>query len=268
MMDFGEQLTVLLPHPDDEFAIFPWLEQALTQGVDVRCIWLTDGGWGGQDVFSRQNESQKVLSKLGLPVSAMHFLGSQIGVADGSLYLELLRVTDALSRNFPLKRTGTVLIPAWEGGHQDHDAGHLIGHRYASRADVEVWQYSLYNGAGLPGPFFRVLSALPTSGLSEYADVNFSARVRYISMCTGFRSQWKSFLGLLPFYIAKMFRRRAFSLQKLVVRLPEKPPHAGRLLYERRGGPSWSEFSRELDIYRSSESSQNVRHAASGESSS
>ena len=50
-------------------------------------------------------------------------------------------------------------------------------------------------------------------------------------------------MGLLPFYALRMLGRQAFKRRKAEFGLTAKPPHAGKLLYERRGGPSWASFA-------------------------
>lgn len=235
-------LVALFAHPDDEFTVFPWLEQALRTGHPVHCIWMTDGGWGGQSVSRRREESVRVLERIGVPSGAMHFLGERHDLHDGQLHVSLDRARTALDAAFPLlPRDAWWLIPAWEGGHQDHDACHLLAVEVC-RPGTPLFQYPLYSGQGLPGPLFRTMSPLRSNGPSHGIPVGLGHRVRYPLYCLGYRSQWKSFAGLLPFYALRMLQKHPFRIQAVDAEATRRRPHEGRLLYERRGGPSWEEF--------------------------
>jgi len=242
---------VLFAHPDDEFAVFPWLRAAINAGRPVDVAWLTDGGWGGQDVGRRRRESIAVLSKLGIKVQHMHFLGEAWGIADGELYRRLDEVIPRLHATLgATARHADLLIPAWEGGHHDHDACHLVGIFLAKAEGANASQYSLYHGEALSGPWFKVLSPLPENGVAETITTSLWERLGHAARCLRYRSQWKSFLGLMPFYLWRMRRADAFVRQPVIVTRTSERPHAGLLLYERRGGPSWDEFSTRTIAYR------------------
>src|SRR6185503_17138294 len=46
---------------------------------------------------------------------------------------------------------------AWEGGHQDHDAAHLVALAFAQRRGIPCHEMPLYNGYRSPGSLFRVM---------------------------------------------------------------------------------------------------------------
>lgn len=239
-------LVALFAHPDDEFAVFPWIEQARRSGQPVHCIWMTDGGWGGQSISRRREESAKALERLGVAREAMHFLGEQNALRDGQLHRSLDRAGEALrNAHASLPKDAWWLIPAWEGGHQDHDACHLLAIE-TCREGTALFQYPLYNGRGLPGPLFRTMSPLRSNGPTYDVPIGWKQRVVYPLYCLGYRSQWKSFLGLLPFYALRMLQPRPFRIQSVEPAATWFRPHEGKLLYERRGGPSWEEFRSEV----------------------
>lgn len=244
-------LVALLAHPDDEFAIFPWLRAAVRAGRDVRCVWLTDGGGGGQSVERRRLESIAVLTGLGLERSQLHFVGEDCGIPDGKLHLHLDTVVERLSQT--VANEAELLLPAWEGGHHDHDASHLVGIELSRGSAMTLRQYSLYHGEGLKGPWFKVLSPLPANGPSQWATTGMAERLGYVACCLKYRSQWKSFVGLLPFYAWRMRRGDAFVLQPVKPERTAQRPHPGALLYERRGGPSWEKFAELTRRYRCTE---------------
>jgi hypothetical protein len=243
-------LLAILAHPDDEFAIFPHLERAIAGGRQVRVTWLTDGGWGGQSVERRRMESVGVLRALGIPEDHLHFVGAELGIADGSLHEHLDDVVPHLRGKLLPSVGEEVLVPAWEGGHHDHDATHLAALALVDGRDCDVRQFSLYHGHGLPGPLFRVLSPLPMNGQARVFQTTLAMRARYVGLCLRFRSQWKSFLGLLPFYTVKMLGSNAFVTQPVLRERTAHRPHPGPMLYERRGGPSWEAFAQATSRYR------------------
>lgn len=247
----GGPVLFLLAHPDDEFGVFPWIEHALAEGDALHCAWMTDGGWGGQDILRRQAESERVLSRMGVKGTSMHFLGGQHGFADGDLWNQLEPAMQTLRARYSGLSLSRVVFPAWEGGHPDHDASHLLGLALARELGAEALQYTLYQGEGLPGPLFKVLSPLPANGPSIPLVVSAKQRLRYIFACLQFRSQWKSFAGLLPFYALKLcFTRHPFVLQPVQAPRTAERPHPGPLLYERRGGPDWDLFASRTAPYR------------------
>ena len=249
--DSNRPLLALFAHADDEFAVFPWLQAAASGGRAVHCIWLTDGGFNGQDIQRRAHESINVLQGLGVEASGMHFVGAEWNIPDGELHRRLDDVVPRLLQEFGhLTGAADLLIPAWEGGHHDHDAAHLAGLALAAAGTVSVRQYSLYHGSGLRGPWFRVLSPLAANGRQEVIKTTLWERLGYATRCLGYSSQWRSFLGLLPFYLVRMLRKDAFVLQPVDVARTAAKPHDGLLLYERRGGPAWQDFAVYTRQYR------------------
>lgn len=242
MLFKDQRLLVLLAHPDDEFGLFPLFQiTELRQRIEV--AWLTDGGWGGQSIARRREESVATLSELGVDPSRMHFLGEQWKIPDGDLYRRVGSASDALLSHFRNLEFTTIVMPAWEGGHADHDACHLIGIAFAKSKKLHALQFSLYQGEGLPGPLFKLLCPLRLNGPCIVLRTSLSQRLGYVLRCLNYRSQWRSFLGLLPMYCLRMMTGQAFRLQALIDGRVAEKPHLGKLLYERRGGPSWEEFA-------------------------
>ncbi|MFZ5657625.1 MAG: PIG-L deacetylase family protein [Pseudomonadota bacterium] len=253
MTRLAAQTIALFAHPDDEIGLYPWVVAARAQQRKVICVWLTDGGWGGQSVERRCAESRKVLARLGVDVGSMFFAGVELGIADGGLHLRLDDAVDWLLRHFDELAPDTQLwLPAWEGGHADHDAAHLAGQALAHARGLTPMQYSLYQGKGLPRPWFRVITPLTDNGELYTIPVSVIERVRCILRCFAYRSQWRSFIGLLPFYALRMLHRYPFALQAAPWGRTAERPHDGEMLYERRGGPTWEEFARVTSRWRAS----------------
>jgi len=241
-----EQVLCLLPHQDDEFAIFAEIEAAVAAGNRVTCVYLTDGAFGGQSIERREAESQRVLSALGVAREDVHWLGSQLGIADRALFRRVIEATEAIRR--VLVQTGDrwrILMPAWEGGHHDHDAAHLMGLLLAQGLgpSASAHQFSIYHGYPLPGPFFRVLSPLRENGPVLERSVPWAKRLRYLRYCLSYPSQWKTWIGLFPGVLANYIAVGTQRLQPVDPSRVQEPPHSGRVLYERRGFCTWSTFA-------------------------
>ena len=238
---------VLLPHPDDEFALLPWLADTVAAGEAVRFVVLTDGAFGGQSPLPREAETRAVLAGIGIAADAIEFLGRAQGFADGGLADRLEEAFACLAARDDRPRG--LLVPAWEGGHPDHDAAHLLGLALASAWDVPVRQYALYHGEGLPGPCFRVASPLARNGVVQGRVLRVGERLRWLRACLRYRSQWRSFLGLWPALAWRLLRDGRFGLQDVDPTRVARPPHAGVLLYERRGMGTAAEFERRVAAF-------------------
>ena len=224
-------------HPDDEFGCFESIRLEIDGGRRVVCYYLTDGGYGGQPVARRKEESIRVLSLLGVNSRDIHFLGIDLEVKDGLLHENMERVADELSSS--IRRMGMIerlYVPAWEGGHQDHDSAHVIALAVCNRLNLSenVWQFSLYHGAGLRGPLFHVMKPLSGNGDCVVQRLSIARRFRYLKLCLSYPSQWKTWLGLYPFVFCRLLFGRGYSIQCTDLRRVRQRPHQGALLYERR----------------------------------
>ena len=231
----------LFAHQDDEFGVFARLERERQAGRRVFCVYVTDGA-ATADPDRRDAESRAVLQKLGVSAGNILFVGRQLGIGDGRLYEKvdvLINWLDAfLDAQLGFE---AYFVPAWEGGHPDHDLLHAIVVRLlAARGRQErVWQFPLYHGRGYPGPLFRVLSPLLENGPVERQAIPWRDRLRYMRLCLAYPSQWRTWIGLFPFVCMQYLFGGVQSLQRVDVRRITQPPHSGRLYYERRAFLDW-----------------------------
>jgi len=234
----------LLPHQDDEFGAFGLVEDCVAKAERPVCIFLTDGQANAAVGARRNRESQAVLRQLGVAQEDIFFLGTELRVPDGMLYQHLEQVYHALIRLLGGLNIAQAYVPAWEGGHHDHDAAHALGVLLCETLSQKTpLQFPLYNGVGLPGPLFRVLHPLPTNG--EVQRVRFGLRraCRYLALCLCYRSQWRTWLGLYPFIALVTLSRRGYALQQVNLRRMTERPHSGPLFYERRFGVDYADVS-------------------------
>ena len=241
---------ILLPHQDDEFGCFKLIEQLAVDPDNLLVVYLTTGAPPGERAEHRNHESLAVLRQLGVPHARVLFLGEMYDIADGFLWQGLetayRAICSELGNDAGIRG---VLTPAWEGGHQDHDACYLIACALARRFNCEAGsrQFSLYHGNGLPSVFFRVLSPLPENGLVSRLVLSWGDRLRYLRLCLSYRSQRRTWMGLLPFVCLKYLLNGCQESQPLSLARLESRPHPGVPLYERRG------FCRQVEFERAQE---------------
>jgi hypothetical protein len=232
----------VLAHQDDEIAIATRMTYALQRGHEVTVIFLTDGQGRKATSHERDAESRAVLQRLG--VKNMLFLGSEERISDGALYEHMPRALQLLERVGPVDE---VVCLAWEGGHQDHDASHLIAATFARKRNIPAREMPLYQGHRLPGPFFQTMA--PMGKGWDARRITAGEGLRIIALCRFYPSQRKTWLGLLPTAIFRLVVARKEWSRAVDLQRCRQKPHSGRLYYERRFGVTWEAFSRHAEQF-------------------
>ena len=236
----------LFAHQDDEYGVFPALHEHRRRGDAVHCVYLTDGGPQAQ---RRCRESLAVLAELDIAAEHVHVPGCQYSCKDGRLYEQYADCCRWLVRLLAeLAPVGTVYIPAWEGGHPDHDTVHAAAVVAACRQKKSVSrirQFSLYNGYRCSGLLFRAMLPLPCNGPVLHTPLPLALRLRCIRLCLRYPSQWKTWLGLF-FPVALRYLFTGTQQTQAVLSQRRDRPHAGQLYYERRGFCTWETLSAAL----------------------
>jgi LmbE family N-acetylglucosaminyl deacetylase len=235
----------LFAHQDDEYGVYPVLEELVAAGEPIRVVYLTSGTLDGRPCARRNRESTRVLARLGIRGQDILFLGTQLGLPDGKLCQHVERAALALLDHCgAANRPTRIYTPAWEGGHQDHDATCIIA-CYLARAFSCIQasrQFPLYHGQGLPGSLWRTFAPLPENGPVESTRLGWRQRLRYLRLPLLYHSQWKTWLGLYPLYALTLLSRGRQYLQPLSPQRLGRAPHPGQCLYERRGFCNREEF--------------------------
>ncbi len=235
----------ILAHPDDEVVFAPLLARLASERRQARVIYLTDGSSGATPSV-RNAETVRALASLGISAAQLCFAGHQRGIRDGQLHRHLDDALDAVeewaARCGPIDSTYTL---AWEGGHPDHDAAHVVAAAFAARHRLgdSAWQVPFYRASDLwPAPFFQVGSPLAANGPIVSIPLQGPERRLPISLMRFYPSQWRSFAGLGPLIAWRALTRDALLLQRVRwERLGERPT-TWPLLYESRNGVSFDEF--------------------------
>lgn len=206
-------------------------------GRPVRCVVLTDGAARGTSSATRDRESLAVLGRLGVLPHAIDFLGGRHGIKDGTLVRHLDLSLMLLNTHAGSASVDQIFCLAWEGGHPDHDAAHLVALAFARERQLldRIWQFPLYHGKGMPRGLFRVMSRLDRSG---YIERRIPARdaARIVRLPFLYRSQHATWVGLFPEAFAKLALLRREIMRAATAEAVRQRPHAGTLFYERRYG--------------------------------
>jgi LmbE family N-acetylglucosaminyl deacetylase len=240
-------VVYILAHLDDEYCALPLIWQAAREGLEQRFIYLADYR---DPALGRRRlaETRAFLARQGIGADAAIPLGLGTGAFDQSVHRHVeplfTALTDAVARGGPVDR---LVVPAWEGGHMDHDACAFMAVRLAARLGVaDLRQFTLYNGLGLPHPLLRAGAPLAENGPREPVALRASEWARWMGGVRAFPSQLYAWSGIWPAMFAGHLAR-GFAWQRLAAGRVETRPHAGVLFYERMFKVSYEEVRAALD---------------------
>ena len=223
---FGERVLLLIPHPDDEVvgaaAAIARLRRA---GGEAFGVYLTSGvpasagSWFGgrykydKSVARRWQEASNVAGALGLSMAGRQTIPSR------HLKLHLEGSLRWVRSQADALRPDRIWVPAYEGGHQDHDVANFIGGQL--KADFDVWEFSEYNYAERRVQGQRFIRPNGTESILTLDESEIEAKRQNLLR---YRSEQKN-LG----YVS--FRRETF--RPLADYDYTQRPHEGPCFYER-----------------------------------
>jgi LmbE family N-acetylglucosaminyl deacetylase len=234
-------IAYIFAHFDDEFGVAPLILDAVREGRPQHFLYVADYA-DPAAAERRRAESAAHLRSLGADPAGLDHVGRGSGALDGAVYRALAdiypRVRERLAR---LGRIDTLVTPAWEGGHADHDACAALTCRLAADLGVpNVLQFSLYHGAGLRWRFFRAFAPLPENGPVARRPLARDEALRWAAGVRHFPSQLTTWLGLWPAMFVSV-ARYGWGVQRLSPERLRERPHAGPLYYERVYGVPYDE---------------------------
>lgn len=151
---FSGRTLVLVAHQDDETACGGLLQRL----ADSIVAFATNGApndayfwkrFGSRINYAavRRSEAEVAVRKLG--VSRVEFLNDyappRLDFNDQTLYQVLPFAFQALCTLVRQHRPDTVLVPAYEGGHPDHDACSFLGAMVGWQFGLPIWEMPLYH---------------------------------------------------------------------------------------------------------------------------
>lgn len=247
-----KNILCLLAHQDDEYFIAPFLIREQKEGNIVTCVYITDGSGYGINPEIRNRESLSALSSIGIRKRNIIFLGGDFRFRDSEISSRCQDVLDALHDYFRSSSFDKIYCPAWEGGHVDHDAVHLIALAFASTQEptITAWEFSLYHAYRMPRGLFRVMSLLKSPTTRNTEKLSFVMAVKWAFLFKYYRSQWRTWLGLFPEAITKIILLRSAHIQATSVSRIFNRPHQGSLLYETKFGIAYEDFKKDTEQFQ------------------
>ena len=242
--EFQMKNLFLLAHRDDEFGIYERMYMAIQAGEQVFVCYLTDTG--------KEKESLSVLKRLKVPKENIFF---NRDIQKRTLQQHLDKALDFMKNILnKISPPDNLFFHAWEGGHQDLDAVHLLGIAlglYLNKIG-SCYQFPLYRVSGKKMPYFNLFVPLPENGAPLYYQIPFSQRLRFLTFYFHYMSQVKTFIRLGPFILYHYLFKGTQILQPVCVERIQKPPHKGMLLYEKRGRDTYQKFEEDTRQFRES----------------
>jgi LmbE family N-acetylglucosaminyl deacetylase len=244
-LQLSNLVVFLFAHQDDEFGVLHQIEQEVKFGASVYCVYTTTGVVSGANPKQRNRESIEVLESLGVDSKRILFQGEILNIPDGQALDNVVALRTWLVNWIQNHQSiRTLYVPAWEGGHPDHDILHAVAVKVMKNdlSRTVIWQYPLYNSYGLKWGFFKVLKPLAVNGKVLRQVIPWPVRWRHLRLCLNYRSQVKSWLGLYPCVLWHyLFNGKQHLQQASPNRLSERP-HSGQLYYEFRGFCEWEKI--------------------------
>lgn len=232
----------VLAHNDDEYFAALRIREEILLGNRVFIAYLTYGSIRGADASARIKESMKALARLGIRDTEILMIGREKNIFDFELHKKIVDGYQGLGELLVGIAIERIYVMAWEGGHPDHDASHMIGVTFARKRDLQqqLYEFPAYSR-------FRVMH--PIRGETEILTTATNRIDAFKTLVSGFgyRTQRRTFLAMLPGSIAQLL---VFGHQNywLVPKQRDytQPPHAGRLSYERRFNISFDTFAKNV----------------------
>ena len=228
-LELGRRILILIPHPDDEVVgCAAGIGRARAAGAELHGLYLTTGVparealwfWqrGGHEarVEGRRAEARAAAERLGL-----------VPVVFRDLPARTLRTVLREARELALaviteRKIDTVWTPAYEGGHQDHDAANALACTLPKAAPgLRVLEFAEYNFAG--GAVRTQAFPAPNGAEASFALTGAEAALK------------RELLALYPSERGNLSYVRAEreSFRPLAAYDYGRPPHPGRLFCER-----------------------------------
>lgn len=225
-------------HPDDEFTVFECIRIMKIKKQKCLFVFCTHTY---RISARRRQESIGVLKKLGVQSEECVFVEDIEIIEDGFAHANIEILYECiLSLLMQHTCVENLFIPAFEGGHQDHDVVHGVVKIAAKKigCKARIFESYIYNSYNSGFTYFKILNVI-CENQKQVTTKNISIinRVKFASLCFLYFSQWKTWIFLMPHFIWHLIFR---GTEKYVLTSDDLKylycrPHKGKILYEKRG---------------------------------
>ncbi len=212
------RILVLIPHPDDEVVgCATAIARARAAGAVVSGLYLTSGvparARYAERVARRRQEAERAAAVLGLSPAAFTNWPSR------TLKSHLDEAHALIEQTVAERRIDEIWVPAWEGGHQDHDVTNFLASHV--RDTLRVREFAEYNFAG---GRIRSQTFVEVNGTEEIVTLSADEARNKRNLLAIYRSERTNL---------RYVRIHHESLRKLAPYDYRVAPHSGRLFCER-----------------------------------
>ena len=226
MEAFGRRILVLSPHPDDE-VVGPaaLIGRARTAGAKVWLWHMTTGVPGAETLWpwQRATHQDKVERRRSEAAAVSAAMGCEIaGFSDRptrSLRKNLMTAREELARFLVELEIDVVWVPAYEGGHSDHDSANVLASTILALLSVfEFAEYNFSNGKVSSQKFIS----------ENGSEMAITLNAEEVAEKQRLLSLYPSETGNLSYV-----QQAREVIRPLKTYDYSKPPHAGRMFYQR-----------------------------------
>ena len=227
-----KKVLLIFAHPDDEIVgLFTFINRKKKRGISFVTFFLTNGVMPREKMwFFKRNSYSSILSQR---ILEMKKSMTAIGIKNytyqnipsrtlkDNIEPSIYRINKLINKH----KIDTLFAPAYEGGHQDHDAANFISSKFVNK--LSVYEYSEYN-------FF-------SNKVNSNHFINLSGKENNIYLD---EHEKKEKIEALKIYESEKMNLNYLSFDKECYRSLlkydySKPPHSGILFYRRFSWFSW-----------------------------
>jgi hypothetical protein len=159
-------VLVVVAHQDDEVFIVTRLRQHILSGDSIYLLW-TAASYQGDSEYAetRVTESLHAMERLGVKSSNCSFLK----FPDGQTHKHVKEIIHRISILINDVRPKTIYVPAFEGGHIDHDIANFAVAKAINDLDytVEIYEFPLYSAYNTPRILPFTMRSFPSTLSTE-----------------------------------------------------------------------------------------------------
>lgn len=246
----GKNVCVMIAHQDDEFPISPTLREHLFNGDTLIFVWATRDK-DMKDREKRKKEALRAVALLNVLPSNQYFLDFN----EQTIHFHINELIHRYARIFERHSPALIYIPAFEGGHIDHDTVHFCAVEALSISPnpstaYEFALYNNYNNNNLIRRLAEFSRFIPSPQPEEILTLDAGGKRFKRAYWNCYKSQ------MLKFNLAIYLSGDADELWTMdkVRQVPAytytNPPHSGKLSYERNFPFQFREFRDAVNRYR------------------
>jgi len=231
----------ILSHYDDEFGLFNVIENFCKNNEKVFIIYLTNGLTidtikNKKKMHQRENESLRVLNKLGVQKNNIFFFGKHLKIPVYNLHKNLNPAYDHINKLLKkIKGINYIYTHAWEGGNEDHDSCFVITKKILmnNKKLKKAFQFAQYNRHNVVFYPFNIQTFIQPKSKIFKVRYGLLSKMKYISYLFNYISQFYLWLPVYPFIIFKILFNNYGNVKLISKSINLSRPHCGLLLYEK-----------------------------------